>query len=70
MPILKCSLCECQFSQLTGVTFLKAVATQRAKFGDDSLLKWCTKRGLQTMYESASLCVFCCQFFAEGWRDA
>ena len=66
----KCALCEQSFSQLTGVTFLKAVATQRAKFGDDSLLRWCTKRGLQTMYDSASLCTFCCQFFAEGWRQA
>ena len=69
IPILRCALCEGQFSELTGVTFLKAVATQRAKFGDDSLLRWCTKRGLQTMYESASLCCFCCQFFAQGWRD-
>jgi len=51
------------------MTFLKAVAEKRAKFGDDALLKWVTKRGLVTMYENASLCTFCCQFFAEGWRD-
>ena len=50
-------------------TFLKAVAQKRAEFGDPELLKWCEKRGLQTMYGSASLCCFCCQFFAEGWRD-
>ena len=34
-----------------------------------SLLTWCTKRGFDKMYQSASVCVFCCQFFAEGWRD-
>ena len=53
----KCTLCEQEFSALTGVTFLKAIGMKRAEFGDDGLLKWCTKRGLQTMYESASLCV-------------
>lgn len=68
LPV-KCALCEQSFSTLAGATFLKAVATQRAKFGDDSLLRWCTRRGLQTMYESASLCTFCCQFFQEGWRQ-
>ena len=60
---LKCALCEQEFQQLLGVTFLKAVAEQRQKFGDDELLKWCTRRGFQKMYESASLCVFCSQFF-------
>ena len=68
LPV-KCALCEQSFATLAGVTFLKAVATQRAKFGDDSLLRWCTRRGLTTMYESASLCTFCCQFFQEGWRQ-
>ena len=68
-PMLKCALCEQSFSHLTGCTFLKAVAQKRADFGDDALLKWVQKRGLVTMYESASLCCFCCQFFAEGWRD-
>jgi len=67
--VRRCTLCEQSFSQLTGMTFLKAVAEKRAKFGDDALLKWVTKRGLVTMYENASLCTFCCQFFAEGWRD-
>ena len=68
LPV-KCALCEQSFSMLSGVTFLKAVATQRAKFGDDSLLRWCTRRGLQTMYESANICTFCCQFFQDGWRE-
>ena len=66
---LKCALCEQEFDQLVGVTFLKAVAEQRAKFGDDELLRWCTRRGAQKMYESASLCTFCCQFFQENWKD-
>ena len=60
---------ELQFSSLTGLTYLKAVGEARAKFGDDALLKWCTRRGLQTMYESANLCVFCCQYFHDGWKD-
>ena len=62
-PQLKCALCEQQFSILPGVTYLKAVATQRAAFGDESKLRWCERRGLLKLYESASLCVFCCQFF-------
>ena len=65
---VKCTLCEQEFSQLTGVTFLKAVGLQREQFGDDGLLKWCTRRGLVTMYQSASLCCFCCQFFAGNWN--
>ena len=60
----KCTLCEKSFTQLAGVTYLKAVATQRANFGEPELLQWCEKRGLQKMYESAHLCIFCCQFFA------
>lgn len=68
-PKLKCAMCDLEFSQLTGLTYLKAVATQKAAFGDDALLRWVTKRGLQTMYESASLCVFCSQFFAQGSHD-
>ena len=62
-------MCEQQFAQLAGVTFRKAVGEKRAQFGDDGLLKWCTRRGYQTMYASAELCAFCCQFFAEGWKD-
>jgi len=68
-PMLRCSLCEQHFSSLTGATFLKAVATQRATFGDDELLKWCKKRGVLKMYESASLCVFCSQFFQARWHE-
>ena len=68
LPLLRCSLCEQQFSSLSGATFLKAVATQRATFGDDELLRWCERRGLLKMYESANLCVFCCQFFQERWH--
>jgi hypothetical protein len=64
---LKCALCEAHFSQLTGVTFLNQVASKRAEFGDDQLLGWCKNRGYQVMYGSASLCVFCCQFFQQGW---
>ena len=63
------ALCEQEFEQLVGVTFLKAVAEQRARFGDDELLRWCTRRGAQKMYESASLCTFCCQFFEAGWHS-
>ena len=63
---LKCALCEQEFDQLVGVTFLKAVAEQRAKFGDDELLRWC---GRGRDVESASLCTFCCQFFQENWKD-
>ena len=62
-------MCELEFPSLPGVTYQKAVAVQRAQFGDDALLKWVTRRGLQTMYDSASLCVFCCQFFSQGVRD-
>ena len=69
VPLVKCAMCELQFSSLPGVTFLKAVATQKAQFGDDALLKWVMKRGLQTMYESASLCTFCSQFFSQGGRE-
>ena len=65
-PSLKCALCEQEFAQLSGGTFLKAVGTKRAEFGDDTLLRWCEKRGLNKMYESASLCVFCCQFFHQS----
>ena len=50
-------------------SFLRMVAVQRAKFGDPAFLKWVEKRGLQTMYESAQLCCFCCQFFQDGWKD-
>ena len=67
--LLKCSLCEQQFTSLAGVTYLKAVGTQRAAFGDPSLLQWSEKRGLLKMYESASLCVFCCQFFVGRWQS-
>lgn len=68
LPV-KCALCEQEFSSLSGMTFLKAVACQRAEFGDFGLLKWCERRGLLKMYESASLCVFCCQFFQSRWLE-
>jgi hypothetical protein len=68
LPV-RCALCEQEFSSLSGMTFLKAVASQRAEFGDFELLKWCERRGLLKMYESASLCVFCCQFFQSRWLE-
>lgn len=61
--------CEREFSQLSGATFLKAVGMQRAEFGDQTLLRWCERRGFNKMYESAGLCVFCCQFFQERWQS-
>lgn len=64
----RCALCEREYDNLTGVTYLKRVAEQRAKFGDDEMLRRCERRGVQKMYESAGLCVFCCQFFQEGWK--
>ena len=67
-PRLQCALCEQQFSSLASATYLKAVGTQRSEFGDDALVKWCEKRGLTKMYESAGLCVFCSQFFAGHWQ--
>ena len=66
---LKCSLCEQKFTSLSGLTYLKAVGTQRASFGDKSLLRWCEKRGLNTMYQEANLCVFCSQFFTDRWQS-
>ena len=54
---------------LTPLCRASALGEKRASFGDDTLLQWATRRGLQTMYESAGLCVFCCQFFQDGWRE-
>ena len=66
VSVVTCPLSRVKIlQQLTGVTFLKAVATQRANFGDPQMLQWCTRRGLQTMYESASLCVFCSGLFIQ-----
>lgn len=66
----RCALCEVELGALAGVTYLKRVAEQRAQFGDAAMLRRCERRGVHKMYESAGLCVFCCQFFQEGWSDA
>ncbi len=67
VKLARCALCELEVDQAGGVTYLKRVGEVRAGFGDDALLRWVEKKGLIKMYEQAPLCVFCCQFFQQGW---